>query len=278
MASNKSIVTVTAMTSSATSEAGKFVSRQSFQQLPFWGKLKERERTDLMEEGRQLAAAMMVHGSSGLAIGERLVNIRPILEPYKGAYTKLLSSFGFTDRTARRYIDGYENARAHLPEAVLKAAMAKGMRVLGYDDQRPLGVYTEAYRLLPPPRNPDPEQATKYLNQLEQTRKERNKVIKEAKKSGKSVPVTEESVRRDPEFLRKQTFRSIKNALDHIPKRSRRGFLNDVVGMVLTHLGIGNPTSFEPEAIPDDFRQGRGRPRLVPELDVDQEPRMQRVM
>lgn len=282
---NKSILAVTTMSSSATTEAGKFVTRQAIQQLSFWGRLKEKEQTALVEEARQLAAAAMVNGASELAIGERLSNSFNILRPYRGAYGELCKRFKFTERTARRYREGYENARANVPEGLLKGAMARGMRLLGYSEAQPLGVYTEAFRKYPPPKSlesadADPKIVDQYLTGLDQTRMDIKRAKARAKKEGKEVE-TEASQRKDYKTELTFSYRRARNALSHIPARRKRDFLDTLVGYLLTEIGVGSKTSFSPEAIPEKVRRERGAPRgprLVPELEGNLDARQARVM
>lgn len=268
---NKTIEGVTALTTSVTAEAGRFINKQAFQQFSFWDKLKEKEKSEFYEEGKQLAAAMIAHGSSKLAIGEHLANIQALLTPYE-AFGKFLRQFRFTEKTAYRYITGYNNALERFPEPVLKAAMVRGMDILGYTEEKPLGKYTAAWNAgAKPPKNPDHSEANRYLDQLEKTRRDYVKERTQQRLQGKVM--AEYEVERDPRVLLQQSFRVAKNAMLHIPKRNRRKFLDSLVGMLLTQIGIGNSTSFSPEAIPDSFRQGRGRPQLVPTLEGKQELR-----
>ena len=146
--------------------------------------------------------------------------------------------------------------------------MARGMKILGYSDQRPLGRYTEVVRHLPPPKNADHEAANRYLDQLELTRKQRNRTITQAGGKADSPSGDVEIIKRDPAFLKMQSYRIAKNAMRQIPTRQRRRWLDSLVGMLLTEVGIGQAQSFEPESIPDSFRQGRGRPRKEPDEET----------
>lgn len=252
-------------------EAGRFMPRQAFEQLRFWNQLKDREQDTILSEAKQLSAALMMHGSSGLAIGEHLINIQKVLKPYEGAFAKFLRNFRFTERTAYRYIVAYNNAAERLPEPVLKAAMARGMNILGYTQDRPLGTYSGAYEVLKPlpSRYDDPADANRVLDQLEQVRKEikadpEKKAAIEKRLKRQHEDLVEE-IRTEPKFLLKHSYRTVKNALRHVSSRKRRDWLESLVGMLLTEINIGHQTTFKPEAIPEDFRQGRGRPRMVTE-------------
>lgn len=261
MARKKNYLTnVTIIPAQAATEAGRFVPRQELQQLPFWQDLKEREQETLASELKQLSAARMMHVSSGLSIGEHILNIYNTCESYSGMFRKIMASFGMTDRSAYRYMETYKNAREAFPEQVLKAAIVYGLDILSYDKRRPLGKYTEVVALLPPPPNPEYAEATRYIAQLKQTYKERRKAISDGLLP-KEVGSEAEEIRRDPDFLHLQSFRGIKNALTHVPKNRRRHWFESLVGMTLTQMGISNPMTFEPQAVPEEYRQGPGRPR-----------------
>lgn len=270
--------TVVILPPKATQEVGKLLPRKAFEGLKFWRKLKEREQETIVSETMQLAAANLMQESGKLAMGKHFAEIKRVLEPYTGAFPKFCSRFKFTERTARRYIDAYTNAAGTWPEAVLKAAVARGMDILGYTPAKPLGKYTAAYEALRmnsvlPPKQEEPEEVSRYLDTLEKTRREiqadpeKNAAIR--KRLEKRQENIEEEQRRDPDWLLKASYRNCKNALRRVSARKKRAWLDSLVGMLLTEMSISHQTSFKPEAIPDDFRQGRGRPSLV-ETDTAQ--------
>lgn len=264
MANKKvNLTNVTIIPASVSAEAGRFLAKQELQSLPFWNELKERDQETLTSEVRQLTAARMMHITSGLAIGKHLLNIYNACEAYSGTFRKVATTFGFAERSAYRYMESYKNAGVAFPEQILKAAIVRGLDVLSYNKEKPLGKYTEVVRLLPPPQNADYAEANRYVDQLEQTYKERRKALA----SGEIEPEESEAeaVKRDPQFLLRQNFRGIKNALLHVPKARRRRWFESLVGMGMTQMGISSAVSFEPEAIPEDFRQGPGRPPSVHE-------------
>jgi hypothetical protein len=67
---------------------------------------------------------------------------------------------------------------------------------------------------------------------------------------------------RDKAELLKINYRVVRNSLKALPARQRKSFLSSLVGMIMTEAGIAYTTSFKPEEISEDFRQGPGRPRL----------------
>ena len=251
------IAGVTVIPANVAHEAGQFIQRREIQSLSFWNQLTPSKQETLREEIKQLAAARMMHASSGLAIGKHLRTIYNTCEPYSGAFRKLITNFAFVERTAYRYMETYDNVKAVFPEVILKAAMARGLNVLSYSKEAPLGKYTEAVRLLPPPKNADTETANRYIEQLEQTYKDRKKALLAAGERD-----TPRLVSRDKKTLLRDSYRGIRNALKSLPTRQRRAFLEELIGMAMTEAGIQSKVSFAPEGIPDDFRREPGRPRL----------------
>lgn len=247
----------------AAAEVSKFVPRQAFEQFSFWEQLKEREQNKLVEEGQHIGTALVAHGASGLAIGQHLISVKALLEPYSGAFSRVCQGFRFTPRMAYRYIKAYENASQRLPEAALHAVMARGMNIFGHTDSKPLGKYTDAFRMLGAPTSTTPDKVNEWAMQLEQTRKEIVKAKNKRRAEGHAKPeeVIEE-IKRTPEFRLRRNFRNIKNDLRRIPSKKRRDWLESLFGMVMTQAGITSKTSFSPEAIPEDFLQGRGRPSI----------------
>jgi hypothetical protein len=240
-------------------EANKFIPRETFQQLSFWGKLNRREQDTIFAEGNQLNAAMIMNASSNLAIGQHLKKLHTLLAPYPKAWNKFVRQFNFTIRTAYRHMNDYEAVleRFHFQDHLLHAAMARGMNLPGK--------YAEAITALPPPRNLTEEGSNRYLDQIIKTR---NDITKARKDGTISEPAIVVEAKKDPQTLQVQCFRIVKNALRHLNTRQRRRFLESHVGMLLTEQGSVNSMMFSPEAIPEDFRQGRGRPRANGEANV----------
>jgi hypothetical protein len=260
---------VTVIPAGVSAEAKRFIPRQELQQLTFWSKLKERDQDELVSEINALGAATMVHRASGLAIGKHIRNIYGKCEAYSGAFRKIMAEMGYGLRQAYRYMDTYANAEQAFPEPILKAAMIRGLDVLSYDKDRPLGKYTEVVRLLPPPRKSDiePAEATRYIEQLEQTYKDRRKSLSK----GEIEPAGQEAedLQRDPELLMMQNFRGIKNALKYVPTRQRKRWFEKLVGMSMHQMGLQSAMMFEPEAPPEHFKQGPGRPSINPNLVLE---------
>lgn len=230
---------------------------ETFTELNFWQELNDKEQATVIQEGEQLAVAMLNYGRSRLAIGEHLFNIQRILEP-KNVFTKFLSKVcHFSPKTAYRYINGYKNAQQMLPETVLKAAMARGYNILGDTEEKPLGIYTEAAKQLPPPREASAEQAATWLDSVEQVRKKTRGMTSAAVESINPIP-------QDPDTLLKECFRFVDNRFRKLPisHKVRQQWIKTLIGMELTLLGVGNQQTLSPIAIPTDFKAERGRPRI----------------
>lgn len=216
-------------------------------------KLSEDEKTAVVNETHLLAKALLDYGKSRLAVGEHLAKLQSLLEPHN-LFGRFLKNFHFSKRTAYRYIAGFNNARAKLPEVVLKAAMARGVNIVGDTEMKPLGVYTDAVAKLPPPQSATEEQANTWLNQIEQVRKE-------TRASGEAglfaVPVPQ-----DPQTLLKECYRFVSLRYKRLPNnsRTRATWVRSLVGMLLADLGVSGEQTFAPHAAPEEFKAQRGRP------------------
>lgn len=225
--------------------------------LNWWDRLDATEQKTVKTEGEHLAIALLNHGRSRLAIGEHLVNIRTVLEPKK-LFVKFLKNFHFSVKTAYRYMNGFSNAKRELPETVLSAAMARGYNMIGESEQKPLGIYTNAVRQLPPPKDPTQSQANQWLDSVEQVRKKSKSSVTEFSPEIVSVP-------QDPGTLLKECYRFVENRFKKLPEnaRERSRWMKDLIGYQLFMAGIDKSTAFLPKTPPADFKAERGRPRLV---------------
>jgi hypothetical protein len=247
-------------------EIDQIVPISRFQALPFWEKLNTNQKANLQEEGTNLAAAMMMHGASGLAIGEHLFNVNQMLKPINGAWSRFVKDWQFkNERTAYRYVQRYKNAKNHLPQNVLKAAMGRNISIYGDKEERPLGAYTEAVKILPPPRNPDIEAANRYLDQLEETRKMNNDAQKKfGNKDGEVRVLAAPATSKNKEMWTMHVYRMFRSRFRRLPSSktsdARKEFVKTVIGMILTEAGVSGG-NFGAIAIPEEFRAERGRPR-----------------
>lgn len=237
-------------------DAASVVPASVFTSLAWWDKINAEEQQLVLSAGTRLAQAMLINGASRLAIGEHLTQLQGVLEPHN-IFGKFLKNFHFSKKTAYRRIAEFKNAKANLPEAVLKAAMARGVNIAGESEQKPLGVYTDAVRKLPPPTTPDVVQATTWLDQIEKVRKDDRAAASEGVAAGASFTMPEPL---DVATAMKECFRFIENRYNRVPQRAKGKFLQALQGMLVTLSGVGNPLTITPQAIPEDFRIHRGRP------------------
>lgn len=222
--------------------------------LKWWAKLTAPEQTAVIEETQGLADALVETHDGMLRVGERLTKLQAILEPHS-LFTRHIGHFHLSKRTAYRYISRYKNA-ASLPEPILKLAMARNLAIGGDNEMKPYGTFTDAVRKLPPPRNPTQEQAATWLTQVEQVAKETRQSNADA--VGATLPEPT-----DPQTAMKEAFRFVSNRFNQLPanNRTRSNWIKSLVGMLLTQLGVSAPQQFVPQAVPEDFAIGRGRPR-----------------
>jgi hypothetical protein len=234
------------------------VSPTIFTENPWWSKLNEQEQQVILAEGQGLAGALLTMGRSKLAIGKHLTNIQATLAPHN-VWLKFLRVYHFPVRTAQHFIAGYKNALAAIPEPILKEAMARGMNIIGDTEDKPLGTYTAAVAALPPPPTPTPAQVVTYLEQLENVRRQT--------KHGAETPTSLVIKPADLGLATKVLYKTFSHWLRRLPTdrsgKIKMKFLSTVVGMFLAEAGITSQQTFGPQAIPAEFRIGRGRPRLT---------------
>lgn len=242
----------TATTGTETAVVSTGIRATTFTSITGWKKLDDSEQKAVLHESQKLATAMYHFGQARLAIGEHLVKLQAILEP-KNLFTKFLSRFRFSKKTAYRYIAGYNNAKSRLPQVVLKAAMTRGVDLIGDSETKPLGVYTAAAEKLPLPSEPTEAQAVEYIDQLEATRKQ---MRQEMVAGVQSLPVGDRNV------LLRECVRFVSTRYKRLPanKNLRDKWARELVGMLMQDMGITQATTFQPIAIPDDFIAHRGRP------------------
>ena len=238
--------------------AAQLIRKEAFAALSWWDKLNIDEQQTVEHEGRGLAEALLNFGASRMAVGERLATLQEILEPHK-CFVRFLQHFHFSQRTAYRAIRGYHNAKQSLPPVALQVASARGMNMLGESETKPLGIYTEAVKKLPPPAVQDVAKMQVWLDKVEALRKETARIPV----SERPRLVAEPS--HDRNLLLKEAYRAIHRCYGQLPgnSKTRANWVRDLVGHLLIDLGTRGPQTYSPVAIPEDFRAVRGRPRLV---------------
>lgn len=209
------------------------------------GDLDAKEKAVLQKETKGLEIDALTLGRARMSIGERLLKIQEILKP-KGIFVRFLDEIGFDRKTAYNLMNGFENAKAHLPELVLLTASARGLDMMGTDKDRPLGRYSEAVKQLPPPNTQDVKKVNKYLDTVIQFRKDN--FLQERTSN--------------PSAVAQECFRFVEGRLKRLRgHKAKVAFLESHVGMLMTSIGVSTRQSFSAEAIPTGMRAKRGRPR-----------------
>lgn len=236
----------------------QMVPKAAIESLRFVKKMKEAEVAELLEEARELAKVRAVYGIAGLAIGAHLKKIHDITSPYRG-FDKYVKSVGIAPKSAYRAIRGYEAAAQFFHPTILQVAEARGLKMIGYDEKKPLGEYTEIVKhRLPPPKNPDFESAVKYVEDLKKTVTERKARIRKLAHKG-------ELVVGEPDVLLRSAYAAINRYFRRLPNnsRTRMKWVDDLTGMLMSDAGITSARSFSPSAVPEDFKpRPVGRPKV----------------
>lgn len=221
--------------------------------LPGWDALNKRDQALIEKETLDLSEAIMGLGRSKLAIGEHLMRVQEKLEPLR-MFTRYLDAYNLKKSTAYNHITAFKNATQWLPKPVLDAAIVRNMSIIGIKEDKPLGIYTDAVKRIPPPATNDPKKIAEYLDSVEASQK---------RTDGRSKRMAE--VEEDPEVLLKQAYRFVVSRLNKLPSRgkARRSFIEQLAGMMISELGVSSSLSFMPEAIPHGFRAEVGRPRII---------------
>ena len=207
-----------------------------FSTMKGWDGLESAEQQSIKTETAALAKALEVSGRAKLAIGEHLFKIQQILEPRRifNRYLKTLP-FGLSRATAYRYIDNYTVARTLLPAPVMKVAMMRSTENLNL----------KMVEATPPPKTQNVTKINDYFDRL------------------RTGPKLVEAKSQTPDALKKDCYNYVHLRFQRLPNngKTRSAWIHSLCGMLITEMGVGNPISVEPVAIPDDYRVSRGRPR-----------------
>lgn len=224
-----------------------------FHQLPYWDKLSADDQRVVERDSQNLARAQFHAGASKLEMGKYLVALRDRLDRY-GVFVRHLKNFRMSQRTAYRYIDAFTNARKRFSEPVLAVVLARGLDMLGDSPESPYGKYTPVMRALPPPKTRDTSIIVEWVDKVEtKYRDYRGKL-----NAGDILPPS-------PSFddCLKEAFRAVRIRLRRLASNRKAKFVQELSGMLLAEIGISGHQNVEVMAVPEDFKQGRGRPRLA---------------
>lgn len=209
--------------------------------IPGWEDVNKKDQIAVEKETRNLNEAILGYGRSRLAIGRHLLAVQAKLEPLR-MFNKYLIAYNFKKSTAYEHIKAFKEAEANWSPALIDAAM-----------QRNMSLDVHAVKRIPPPATNDQEKIAEYLDLVARTQK---------RLDGRSKRMAEVEI--DHEVLLKQAYRFVVSRVNKLPTRgkTRRAFMDQLVGMLLSDIGVASDITFSPEAVPDGFRAEVGRPRL----------------
>jgi hypothetical protein len=221
----------------------ELVTRASVVSTDWWRVLSASEQRSMLIETQALTEEMVKFGMSRLAIGEHLLNIRGVLEPKRKFVNFLKTQCRFSKATAYRYIETYMRVRDNVPDLVLRTAIARGYDVIDMT----------IIERLPPPKTQDRTKIVKYLERIEEARR------------------NERSTSQEPEFsynsdtLMREAFNFVSMRFGRLPddKKIRTRWVGQLIGMMLTELGTKEEQAFAPIDVPEEFRVVRKRTRMV---------------
>jgi hypothetical protein len=194
-----------------------------------WSKFETPERVRL----RQLLETLKAeYAESEIGTGKMLVEIRALTQPH-GEMARFLDLLPLTARTAYRRIKSYEKAEEIWPKVVIDAAIEKKLKVVGWSQEKPLGLFEDVDR---PPDNLTPHRASDYLDQAEM-----------------HVRLLNRRQTVEPEEALKKCFRMTEKATRSLSNRERVKFLDELVGLQMTLLGVSGSKMFESKYIPREF-------------------------
>lgn len=244
----------------AAHDAAVIIPPSAVMTLKGWKELNQEEANTVLQKTQQLVQARIVGGLSRIAEGEALATVQPILTAHN-IFGQYLRKFRCSQRTCNRRIAAFKNAKAKVSENIIKAAIARGLDIMGDTAEKPLGIYTAAAAKLPPPADATIEQANTWLDQLDKVRKEIRKADSSAEAADvMTFPITPG----DPTVMLKECYRFFRARFQKLPNnaKTRAKFVNSLIGMELAELGVQHQQTVAPVAIPEDFRAQRGRPAL----------------
>lgn len=198
-----------------------------------WETLTKKNRKEIWD--RTLTVLEALHGeqTSKIQIGQQLSEVRKILVLRRMWIAYLSKNFRMSNATAYRYINAYEKPLKQLPPVVLSIAMRRGYRP------------QQMERIIahPPPKTDNQIVIGRHLDKLEMMPRE----------------VREEVI--DTDLFLKESVNYVGARFDKIlTAKHRVVWVRALFGMLLTRFGFGASQSFDPMAIPHEFRLPKGRP------------------
>jgi hypothetical protein len=214
-----------------------------------WEKLSPSEKKVVRTEAEAADQAFLAQHQTRIAIGQHLQRIQSVLEP-KRLFLAFLEGFcrkhDISQRTAYRYVDDYKGVADRVPEQVLNDAVKNGVELAGRAAKKALSTAP------PVAATATRKESEEWLDTVAQKRKE-------ARVDAASRSMTP----KDSILAIVKMYNSQLKQLG--TDKSKRRFLEETVGALMTITGIGNVTSFYPVALPEGFHtetapKRRGRP------------------
>jgi len=220
----------------------ELVTRASLINTDWWSVLTASEQRAMLIETQALSEELVRFGMSRLAIGEHLHKIQTILEPKRKFVNFLKTRCRFSRATAYRYIEAYTKVKNNVPDLVLRTAISRGYDVIDM----------MMMKKLPPPKTQDLKKITRYLETIEKVRRAER-------------PSQEVDAKYDPDILMREAFNFVSVRFNRLPDngKSRSVWMGQLVGMMLTSLGVEEEQAFAPVNVPKEFRAVRGRPKMI---------------
>lgn len=215
-----------------------FLAKQSF-----WNELTTEEKNVVRSESEGFAKNLEKAFALRAEMGEQLLKLKKVLHGRFNRY--LATAFNFSPRNGHRLIERYINMTETLPEYAWRPAAARGMDLVGYNTKNPYGAYSEALKRLPVPSTP--KEVPVWLDKLEEGKK--------------LYPVKKAKPARDPDKAIITAYKCGARGIRMMPagkERHRWGLR--LIGYLMAEFGLPAQT-VHPEAIPDEFRRGAGRPK-----------------
>lgn len=221
------------------------------QNADWWGEIEKAGQSKLLKEMKGLEQTMIIGTQSRITLGKHLSAIQEALAPIK-KFNRFLQAYNLKRSTAFKAINSYKNAQKWLSEDILAAAAARNMNMLGESEDAPLGVYSTCVKRTPPPEDNNIDKINTWLHSIELSRR---REIAQTRKRAEEVGLDEDQAL-------KECFQFVNRRLAKMPTRSRvrTQWLEKLSGMLFRQIGVSTIRSIEPQAAPEEFTRGVGRP------------------
>lgn len=221
--------------------------------LPGWEDMNAKDKAFFEKETKGLAEACSRGVMSKIDQGKSLCNIKAKATPAQfKAYWKMLN---YKKATAYDYMRAFTIMSKRLRPSLVSLAAARGMNILGTSEDAPYGVWTENFKRMPPPDTDDPIVNNQFLDEA---------IVRQTRIDGRSRKMVQ--IEDDAEVLLQHSYQFVSRRLQKLPNkgRSRKAWIERLVGMLLSEIGVSGNQSFQAEAVPDDFKpRPVGRPRTI---------------